>query len=311
MSTGAYVDLKSLVRLRHQAQGFAYKPGQPLHSMLSGRKPSRLRGRGLDFDELRHYRPGDDIRTMDWRVTRRTGTPYVRVYTEERDRPVWLVVDQSLSMFFGSRHQMKSVAAADMAALTAWQTLGAGDRVGTVLFNDKCCQVARPSRSQSALMTALERLVEFNRALAADVDWQPEDGALATALTRLTRELSHDGLIFIISDFSGWDARCLTAARKLRRDNDIIAAVISDPLERDLDLAQNLVVSDGRHQLHIDLQDSPGISRYQQAQQQHLTTLREDLRRQNIPVITIETPEETALQIKRQLGQITPGGPRR
>ena len=100
-----YTNLHALVRLRYGSEGFNYLPRQPVRSMLSGRRRSRLRGRGLDFDELRHYRPGDDIRTMDWRVTNRTGKPHVRVYTEERDRPVIAVVDQRLPMFFGSRRK--------------------------------------------------------------------------------------------------------------------------------------------------------------------------------------------------------------
>ena len=86
-----YTNLQDLVRLRYTAGGFSYLPRQPIRSQLAGRKRSKLRGRGLDFDELRHYRPGDDIRTMDWRVTNRTGKPHVRVYTEERDRPVCLL----------------------------------------------------------------------------------------------------------------------------------------------------------------------------------------------------------------------------
>ena len=98
-----YASLKALVALQHQASGFSFLPKQPVHSILSGRHTSRLRGRGLNFEELRHYRSGDDIRTMDWKVTNRTGKPHVRVYTEEKERPVLLVVDQRISMFFGSQ----------------------------------------------------------------------------------------------------------------------------------------------------------------------------------------------------------------
>ena len=109
---GVYVELDQLVRLQYRASGFSFLPRQPVHSLLAGRRGSRLRGRGLDFEEIRGYLPGDDIRTMDWRVTARTRKPHVRVYTEERDRPVLLVVDQRLGMFFGSRRAMKSVVAA-------------------------------------------------------------------------------------------------------------------------------------------------------------------------------------------------------
>ena len=83
-----------------------------------------LRGRGFDFEEIRRYLPGDDIRSIDWRVTARTGKPHLRVFTEERDRPVILVVDQRRSMFFGSRRALKSVVAAETAALAAWEDVG-------------------------------------------------------------------------------------------------------------------------------------------------------------------------------------------
>ena len=116
-----FVDPKDLIALQFQATGFSFLPRQPVHSVLSGRHGSRLRGRGLDFEELRHYRTGDDIRTMDWKVTARMRKPHVRVFTEERDRPVLLVVDQRISMFFGSRRCMKSVAAAEAAALGSYR----------------------------------------------------------------------------------------------------------------------------------------------------------------------------------------------
>ena len=89
-----YASLDELVRLRFKASGFSFLPRQPVHSVLSGRHASRLRGRGLNFEELRNYLPGDDTRNIDWKVTARTREPFVRVYTEEKDRPVWLLVDQ-------------------------------------------------------------------------------------------------------------------------------------------------------------------------------------------------------------------------
>ena len=91
-----YADLKQLVGLQYKAKGFSFLPKQPVHSVLTGRHTSRLRGRGLNFEELRHYRQGDDIRTMDWKVTNRTGKPHVRVYTEERERPVIMLIDQRI-----------------------------------------------------------------------------------------------------------------------------------------------------------------------------------------------------------------------
>ncbi len=302
MSRGAYVELRDLVRLRYQAKGFSYLPVQPVNSVLSGRKRSRLRGRGLDFDELRHYRPGDDIRNMDWKVTRRTGSPFVRVYTEERDRPVWVVVDQRLSMFFGSRNQMKSVAAANVAALTAWRVIGVGDRIGAVLFNDHEHQTFRPSRSPNQIMGWFEQLVQMNRELVADAKWQPDQDGLSRALSQLARRIGHDGLVIIVSDFEGWNDDCLQRIKDIRRNNDVIAVLVTDPLERDLDHAHKLVISDGQFQLEVNAENTTASERYRAGFSHRLTDLAATLKRHAIPLIPLSTETEIAGQVQRQLG---------
>ena len=129
--------LNDLVLLKAEARGFSLLTRQPVGSLLAGRHASRLRGRGLTFEELRDYREGDDIRSMDWKATARLRSPHVRVYSEERERPVLLVVDQRSPMFFGSRRAMKSVVAAELAALGAWRALDSGDRVGGIVFNEQ------------------------------------------------------------------------------------------------------------------------------------------------------------------------------
>ena len=162
---GVYANLDDLIRVRFKARDFSFMPRQPVTSILSGRYASRLRGRGLNFEEMRRYLPGDDVRTMDWRVTARTRQPHVRVYTEEKDRSVLLLVDQRINMFFGSRDRMKSVTAAELAALGAWRALDAGDRVGAVVFNDTEVTDIRPQRSQQAVMSILGTVVEMNQRL--------------------------------------------------------------------------------------------------------------------------------------------------
>jgi uncharacterized protein (DUF58 family) len=169
VQTGAAQDNRVAVSLAHlralefTTRGFSFLPRQPVRSILSGRHASRLRGRGLDFEELRHYRPGDDIRTMDWKVTNRTGKPHVRVYTEERERRVYLLVDQRISMFFGSQRAMKSAVAAEIAALAAWRVLGVGDRVGALIFDDQHSYHFTPRRSREAVINILKRLETANR----------------------------------------------------------------------------------------------------------------------------------------------------
>ena len=152
LDDNVYITLEHLIAMEYKAKGFSFLPRQPIHSLLSGRHASRMRGRGLNFEELRGYLAGDDIRTIDWKVTARTGEPYVRVYTEERDRPAFVMVDQRLSMFFGSQKYMKSVIAAKLAALVAWRVFKVGDRIGAAVFNDSRIQQVRPHRSKSTVM---------------------------------------------------------------------------------------------------------------------------------------------------------------
>ncbi len=297
-----YVDLNSLVRLRYNARGFSYLPRQPVRSLLSGRKRSRLRGRGLDFDELRHYRPGDDIRTMDWRVTNRTGKPHVRVYTEERDRPVIVVVDQRLPMFFGSKQKMKSVVAAEIAALTAWRVLNSGDRIGSILFNDTRTQEIKPTRSEKKVMNWLGDLVAMNNDLSVAPGHESNPAALNDALRLLERSVSHDYLIVLISDFYGWDEKSMGIIRRISVHNDIICSLIYDPLEQSISNAHSLVISDGRYQLEIDPSQHNVGDKFEASFKSSVAQVQGKLRQHNIPVLPVDTVSPVTDQLRQKLG---------
>ena len=299
---GVFTNLHALVRLRYGARGFSYLPRQSVRSLLSGRKRSRLRGRGLDFDELRHYRPGDDIRTMDWRVTNRTGKPHVRVYTEERDRPVIAVVDQRLPMFFGSQTKMKSVVAAEVAAITAWRVLGVGDRIGAILFNDERSLEARPTRSERKVMGWLGDLAKMNNDLSVAAGHRSNPGALLEAMRLLERSVSHDYLVVLISDFYGWDENTLKIIRRIAQHNDIICAQVSDPLERNISQADKLVVSDGRFQLEIDPTRHGLGEKFETSFRNSVAHVQGELRRHDIPVLPVDTAIPVPDQLREKLG---------
>jgi len=301
-SDDIYTNLRALVRLRYTAQGFSYLPRQSVRSLLSGRKRSRLRGRGLDFDELRHYRPGDDIRTMDWRVTNRTGKPHVRVYTEERDRPVIAIVDQRLPMFFGSQHKMKSVVAAEVAAITAWRVLEVGDRIGAILFNDERCLEVKPTRSERKVMGWLGDLANMNNELSVTPGRSSNPAALAQALQLLESSIGHDYLVVLISDFYGWDAQALKIIRSISQHNDIICSLIFDPLERDISRANNLVVSDGRYQLQIDPHEQGLGEKFEASFESSMAHVQGELKRHRIPVVPVDTSTPVSDQLREKLG---------
>ncbi|HKV15181.1 MAG TPA: DUF58 domain-containing protein [Reyranella sp.] len=249
----AYVSLDDLLGLRHRAKGFSFLPRQPVHSLLTGRHASRLRGRGLDFEELRHYAEGDDTRTIDWLATARRASPHVRVYTEERDRNVLLLVDQRLSMFFGSRHAMKSVVAAKAAALAAFRVTSLGDRAGAVVFSENAVAEIRPQAREAGVRRLLPEIVRQNGLLSADNPLAPDPGLLNDALARAARLANHDWLVVLVSDSSGADARTVELVTRITAHNDFLIVFVHDPLEAELPAIGRAVVAEAGRQIEIDL----------------------------------------------------------
>jgi uncharacterized protein (DUF58 family) len=303
---GAYAELRDLVRLRAKATGFSFLPRQPVHSVLSGKHASRLRGRGLNFEEIRRYLPGDDIRSIDWKVTARTQKPHIRVYTDERDRPVWYIVDQRLSMFFGSGKNMKSVTAAEVAALGAWRSLSVGDRAGGVVFNDEDVVTIKPHRSEARVLGLLNEVLRMNRALRADSTIPPDPGKLNEAIELTLRVVGHDALIVLISDGSGADEHTASLVTRLAAHNDVISVLVHDPLEAELPDAGELVMSEGGRQLAADTGDSSLRRKFSAAFAERLEGMKSLSRTRKVPLLPVTTTEGVAEQVRRMLG-VRPG----
>ena len=304
-----HADLDALVRLQFEAQGFSFLPRQPLHSVLYGRHASRLRGRGLNFEELREYVVGDDIRNVDWRATARTGRTHVRVYTEERDRPVWLVVNQRQCMFFGSRSRTKSVTAAEATALAAWRVLGAGDRVGAMIFDDEEIVTLRPQRSRDQVMRVLGAVAEMSGRLSADRVVRDDPDMLTEALRRLIPLAGHDALICIVGDGSGANEEVRELLTRLSAHNDCLFVMVFDPLELRIPASGRLMASDGARWLSFD-SSSPRLGEAFEADfRDRLAWIEDSARRRSIPVLPVSTDEDVAPQIRRHLGHLA--APRR
>jgi uncharacterized protein (DUF58 family) len=298
---GVYAELDDLIRLQFRAGGFSFLPRQPVRSLLAGRRASRLRGRGLDFEEIRNYLPGDDIRNMDWKVTARLGKPHTRVYTEEKDRPVLLVVDQRLGMFFGSRVSMKSVTAAQVAALGAWRALGVGDRVGAIVFNDREVIEISPLRSRQRVMQVLQAVVRMNHGLRVG-GASPNPAMLNEVLQRALRLAKHDFLVAIVSDFSGADDKTRGMVTRLAAHNDVLAVFVYDPLEANLPAAGRLSVCQGDRHLEVDTGDARLRRRFSGQFEAALKTTRDLMLKRGIPVLPIHTAREVREQMQGVLG---------
>ncbi len=299
-----YADLNELIKLQYKAGGFSFLPRQPIHGLLSGRHSSRLRGRGLDFEELRQYLSGDDIRNMDWKVTKRTRQPYVRVYTEERERPVLLVIDQRLSMFFGTQNKMKSVVAAELAALAAWRVVSMGDRVGAVIFNDTGIVEIRPHRSKKRVMQILQKIVDQNHALGVDRGIISTPGMLNKALQRVAYLAKHDYLVCVVSDFFGITNDSQRLIKLISRHNDVMLAMVYDPIARELPDIGTMVVSDGEQQIVLDSSSAGIREKIPEVLEGRLSPLTDELSKYGVPVLPIHTAEGVAEQVRKILGHV-------
>ncbi len=301
---GVYVSLPELIALQHKARGFSFLPRQPIHSLLAGQHASRLRGRGLDFEELRHYQFGDDVRQIDWKATNRTRRTQLRVFSEERERTVLLVVDQRLSMFFGSQRCMKSVTAAETAALAAWRVIFVKDRIGAVVFNDSTIAEMRPQRSRGRVMQILGAVIEQNHALAIDVGLNAHASMLNEALGRAERLATHDALVCLITDGQGADEETQRLATRIAQHNDVLVVLVFDPLEVDLPNAGLVVFSEGARQLEVNTGSERLRTAFRASFDERLERARKFLLRREVPLIPISTAEDVAEQLRRLLGRV-------
>lgn len=299
----AYVTLDDLLKLNHRAQGFSFLPRQPVHSLLTGRHASRLRGRGLDFDELRHYYEGDDTRTIDWAATARLGTPYVRVYREERDRSVLLLVDQRVSMFFGSRRATKSVVAAEVAALAAFRVASLGDRVGGIVYSEQGITEIEPQARQAGVRRLLAALVKHNNTLEADVPHAPNAGLYNEALRRAARFAKHDCLVVLISDGSGQTPETVKLATQLAAHNDLIAIFVYDPLEAELPDIGRAVLAEGDRQIEVDLSAADLRHRFATGFTEWRARIEHTALQRAIPLLPIRTDRDPAQQLRALIGR--------
>ncbi|MGY3614506.1 DUF58 domain-containing protein [Bradyrhizobium sp. USDA 10063] len=302
--SGVYVDLEDLLALEYRGRKVSFLPRQPLHSLLSGRFASRMRGRGLNFEEIRHYRSGDDVRSIDWKVTARLQQPHVRVFNEERDRQALLVVDQRLSMFFGSRRALKSVTAAEAAAIAAWRVLGVGDRVGAVVFNDRDLVEVRARRSRATVLQILTGIVAQNQALGVGRGIAAAPAMLNTALESAQRRSPHDAAVIIISDFDGANKATRSMVGAMARHNDVVALLVHDPLQSDLPPSARMTVTDGELQIQLEVGRESVRKSIQQASQERLKTVFAWTRELGIPVLPLSAAEQTAPQLRRLLGAL-------
>jgi len=225
---GVRVDLAELIAMRLQAHRLERATRKRVVGSRGAAHASRARGRGVDYAESRNYQPGDDIRQMDWRVTARTGRPHTKLFQEERERNVLLVVSHNPSMHFGTRARFKSVQAARLAALIAWAATMNGDRVGAIGYGPGLNAEVKPGGGARGALRVLRALREWDAIVANSHGGVP----LAQALQRAHRLARPGTQVVLIGDGFDSDAASEPLLTLLARHCDVAAVLISDPLEQ-------------------------------------------------------------------------------
>lgn len=204
--------------------------------VFAGQYHSVFKGQGIEFDEVREYQIGDDIRTIDWNVTARTGLPHVKKYVEERELSVMIVVDVSYSQRFGSVNSLKSQLAAEIAALLAFSAIRNNDKVGLIVFTDRIEKFIPPRKGLRHVLRIIREVLYFEpKGRSTDI---------AGALEYLAQVLRRKSIVFLVSDFLGGSGALKKVLSITNKRHDLIGITLNDPKELVLPKSGMLVLED-------------------------------------------------------------------
>lgn len=297
MSSATKVTTKALVQQQVYAKVLSLSGRKKASSAISGLHDSRFRGRGMDYQESRVYQAGDDIRNMDWLVTARTGTAHTKLFQEERERPIHIIMDNNTSMKFGTRKQFKSVAAAKAASLLAWAAVKNGDRVGVLSYGKKGIHHEKPIGGKRGMMRLIAHLVQAD----IDIENKAETTLLEDALKRLRTIIRPGSLVIIISDFYQLGKDVKRHLIQLNKHNDVMALFITDNFEINTPLPGVYGINNDKNAVVFNSNKDIDIKNMKQKQNQHLDRVYENIQKSGVPVIPVMTNDNLQDKIKHAM----------
>jgi uncharacterized protein (DUF58 family) len=297
------VSQAGLIRLNGPARAIALNVLR-VNSLQTGAYVSHFRGRGMEFDESRPYQPGDDPRSIDWRVTARSTTAYTKLFREERERPVLLVTDLRANMHFATRGCFKSVNASRAAALLAWAAHHRGDRLGGLIFGDTVHRELKPRLGRKAALRYVHQLVAHpdwdNRYLAANSDGEAPMTQAMSALRRVARPGS---LVVILSDFLGFSRSAQSYLSSVARHNEVLAVFLNDPLERELPPPGRYRLVSNEDELAIDTSAKAARKDYREAFELRSQELEAFCHRYGVHLMPLSTEDDPVTALQTALGR--------
>ena len=293
---GIHLSASELIALKPRCNALSLPMHRPAASALAGAYRSRFRGRGVDFVESRNYQPGDDIRNMDWRVTARTGKPHTKIFQEERERPVLVVLDASPSLYFGTRTRLKSVAAGQLAAAVAWAAVRRGDRIGAFLLAPGEHRELRPAGGRRGAMRVIQGLVDWLNPETGQSGFEP----LSNSLERVRHAVRPGSLLLVLSDFFSLDEQCHRHLSRLRQHNDVIGCQVMDPAEQFLP-AGRFPISDGENSAMLDTHQQRSRRRFESMSSAHGDDPRRMFQRHKCGWMVLQTTDDPVELLGREL----------
>lgn len=296
---GVEVRLADLINMRHQTGVLGIKTRKRVHTLLAGGERSPFKGRGMDFEESRRYQPGDDVRLMDWRVMARTHEPYLKVFREERERPVFFVVDNRKGMRFGTKVAFKSVIAAHAAALLGWASQERGDRIGAVVFSDVDHVELRPRGGRTGVLQLLNLLAQESAHPSQVNERQnPSTSPLQLALNRVQATAKPGSLIFLLSDFRDWDQQAKQTLIRLGGHQDVVVIFMYDQLEQEPPPAGQYPVTDGTRMGILNTGSAKTIQSYSACFRERYEDVRTLCLTRGIGFIPLGTHDDILFQLR-------------
>lgn len=295
-----YPDFDNLLKLGYMAGKLGVKSRRNVLSIVSGDHASPFRGRGLEFEEVREYVHGDDVRNIDWRVTARTDSPHLKLFTEERERSVMLCVDMNESMKFGTRVTFKSVVAAQAAALLGWAANRDNNRVGGSFFGniEGGMSFLSPVRSRRSLWRILKQLCDKETHHSETVQ-------LEEHLRYLSKAVPSGTLVFIISDFMDITENLKKRLADLGQRADIVLVAVNDPAEHYLPAAGPLAFRDNLGEiLIVNTADRKGGRAYHELWTENRTQLQAIVNGLGLGFITLSTDRDVVTDLNTGLRQL-------
>lgn len=296
------VNQAGLIRLSGPARAIALDVLR-VNSLQTGAYVSHFRGRGMEFDESRPYQPGDDPRSIDWRVTARSTTAYTKLFREERERPVLVVVDLRSNMHFATQGCFKSVNASRAAALLSWSAHHRGDRLGGLVFGDTTHRELKPRLGRQAALRFVHELVEHP-------DWHSQAGSdreapLTMAMASLRRVARPGSLVVILSDFLGMSRAAQSYLSSVARHNEVLSVFLSDPLEQELPPPGRYRVVSADDEMSIDTYAGSARSDYHAAFEQRMREFEVFCQRYGIHLMSMSTRDDPVSALQTALGRRT------